>query len=121
MDCDVCSTRYDSSRRRSPSTIDDELSCVATEWVDSTSAYQYDSTKQAYLQTALSNELLQNLLKFNLAASEKIVLTEAVFTERSHLEAGTPLRRLLEIGAAEPVEAPSILEKVMKQLSTQSE
>lgn len=74
-----------------------------------------------FQQTALASDLLQKMLTFNRAAADSILLPEAVSLEKSTIEAATPLRKLLEVGIADPTEAPAVLKAALEQLAKQTE
>lgn len=95
---------------------------AAISLVDSSTPYIYDPRTRTYLQPNASYQLLQRLLTVNHKALSSLYTTkDLVIDRKANFEAGASLEKLVNMGVKDISIAPIVLERLLDELSEQTE
>ena len=88
----------------------------ASDWVDSSSSYQYDAKVRIFQQPMLAKQTLQQFSAFNRSILESYKVSRNFEHEKKRIVSGSPLMSLIELGIQDPNIAPRVLEFTLAEL-----
>ncbi|KAF8324333.1 mitochondrial ribosomal death-associated protein 3-domain-containing protein [Cantharellus anzutake] len=88
----------------------------ASNWVNSSSAYQYDAQSRIFQQPTLAKWALKRLSAFNESKLNSVTTSEDFRHEKKTIVSGSSILSLIALGIQDPSAAPRVLEFTLAEL-----